>query len=91
MFYFLKHLSDTLLTTKKYLADIALYGHVKCLWTDNGTEFTSEPLQQLLVLNRIKHERSAPYSPHGHDELYFLLQGVSLLSQNCLKTCSFMH
>ena len=44
----------------KYLADITPY--VKCLQTDNGTEFTSEPFQWLLVLNRIKHEQSASYS-----------------------------
>ena len=62
MLYFLKHKYDTLLTTKKYLADITPHGHVKCLRTDNGTEFTSEPFQQLL--NRIKHMLSAPYSPH---------------------------
>ena len=64
MLYFLKHKSDTLSTTTKYLSDIAPYGHVKCLQTDNGTEFTSETFQQLLVLNRIKYEQSAPYFPH---------------------------
>ena len=64
MLYFLKHKSDTLLATMEYLADIAPYGHVKCLRTDNGTEFTSEPFQRLLVLNRIKHEQLAPYSPY---------------------------
>ena len=57
-------MSNTLLTAKKYLADIAPYDHVKCLRTDNGTEFTFEPFQRLLVLNRIKHEQLAPYSPH---------------------------
>ena len=31
MLYFLKHKSGTLLTTKKYLVDIAPYGHEKCL------------------------------------------------------------
>ena len=64
MLYFLKQKSDTLLATTKYLADIAPYGYVKCLRTDNGTELTSEPSQRLLVLNRIKHEQSTPYSPH---------------------------
>ena len=42
MLYFLKHKSDILLATTKYLADIASYGHVKRLQTDNGTEFTYE-------------------------------------------------
>ena len=56
MLYFLKHKSDNLLATMRYPADIAPYGHVKCLRTDNGTKFTSELFQRLLVLNRIRHE-----------------------------------
>ena len=64
MLYFLKNKSNTLLATAKYLADISPYGHVKCVQTDNGTEFPSELFQRLLVLNRIKHDQSAPYSPH---------------------------
>ena len=64
MLYFLKHKSDILLTTKKYLADITPYGHVKCLQTDDGMKFTSEHFQRLFVLDRIKHERSALYSLH---------------------------
>ena len=34
------------------------------LRTDNGTEFTSETFQRLLVNNRIKRQKSAPYSSH---------------------------
>ena len=63
LLYFLMHKSDTLFTTMKYQADIASYSHVEFLLTDNETEFTSEPFQQLLVLNRIKHKPSVPYSP----------------------------
>ena len=62
--YFLKHKSDTLLATMKYLTDITPNGHVKCLRTDIGTDFASEPFQKILVLNKIKHEQKAPYSPH---------------------------
>ena len=65
MLYFLKHKSDTLLATTKYLSDIAFYGHVKCLWTDNGMEFTLEPFQQFPIL----HIRMGLLSSHG--ELYF--------------------
>ena len=53
MLYFLKNKSDTLLVTTKYLADIDTYGHVRFLQTDYVMEFTFEPFQQLLVLNRI--------------------------------------
>ena len=53
-----------MLATTKYLTDTTPYDHVKCLQTDNGTEFGSEPFQQLFVLIRIKHEQSSPYSLH---------------------------
>ena len=95
MLYFLKHKSDTFLATKKYLPDIAPYGHVKCLRADNRMEFTSEPFQWLLVHYRIKHERSTAYSLHQNGTaewswqiLFFM---VKLLSQNYLKTCGFTH
>ena len=67
MLYFLKHKPNTLLATRKYLPDITPYGYVKCLWTGSRLEFTLEPFQQLFVLNRIKHEQSAPYSPHQNE------------------------
>ena len=50
MLYFLKHVSDTLLATTKYLAEIAPYGYVKCLRKNNGTDFTSGFFQRLLYL-----------------------------------------
>ena len=62
--YFLKSKSDTVQATERFLADIAPYGEVKCIRSDNGTEFTSRDFQTLLTKNRIRHERSAPYSPH---------------------------
>ncbi|KAJ8358742.1 hypothetical protein SKAU_G00152670 [Synaphobranchus kaupii] len=45
-------------------ADTAPYGKVKCMRSDNGTEFTSRDFQTLLRKNGIRHETSAPYSPH---------------------------
>lgn len=62
--YFLKSKSDTVAATERFLADIAPYGEVKCIRSDNGTEFTSRDFQTLLTKNRIRHETSAPYSPH---------------------------
>ena len=64
MIYFIRQKSDTFKATEKFLADSAPYGEAKCLRGDNGTEFTSEPFQNLLLRHGIKHEKSAPYSPH---------------------------
>lgn len=62
--YFLKAKSDAVHATERFLADIAPYGEVKCVRSDNGTEFTTKDFQELLTKNRIRHEKSAPYSPH---------------------------
>lgn len=62
--YFLKNKSDTVTATEKFLADMAPYGKVKCIRSDNGTEFTGREYQALLSRSGIRHERSAPYSPH---------------------------
>ena len=64
MVYFIKQKSDTVKATEKFLADCAPYGSVKCIRSDNGTEFTSGAFESLLIKHSIKHERSAPYSPH---------------------------
>lgn len=50
--------------TEKFLADMAPYGKVKCIRSDNGTEFTGSEYQALLSRSGIRHETSAPYSPH---------------------------
>lgn len=62
--YFLKAKSDTVKATEQFLADCAPCGQVKSLRSDNGTEFTSSDFKQLLRKEKIKHETSAPYSPH---------------------------
>ena len=62
--YFLKNKSDTVEATEKFLADTAPYGKIKCIRSDNGTEFTGKHYQALLSRNGIRHETSAPYSPH---------------------------
>lgn len=62
--YFLKAKSDTARATEKFIADTAPYGRIKCVRSDNGTEFTAKEFQSLLSKNGIRHETSAPYSPH---------------------------
>jgi len=62
--YFLKNKSDTTLATEKFLADSAPYGTIKCIRSDNGTEYTSNAFQSLLRGKGIRHETSSPYSPH---------------------------
>lgn len=62
--YFLKVKSDTVKATEKFIADVAPHGKIRCVRSDNGTEFTSKEFQSLLSKNAIRHETSAPYSPH---------------------------
>ena len=62
--YFLKNRSDAPKATEQFLADTAPYGSVKRLQPDNGGEYISEEFKSLLLKNHIKHETSAPCSPH---------------------------
>lgn len=62
--YFLKAKSDAVQATEKFLADVAPYGTVKCIRSDNGTEFTDRDFQTLLRENKIRYETSCPHSPH---------------------------
>jgi hypothetical protein len=64
MVYFLRQKSDTVEATEKYLADVAPYGKVKRIRSDNGGEFINYKFKSLLRKHAIKHETSAPYSPH---------------------------
>ena len=58
--YFIKVKSDTTKATEKFIADVAPYGKVKCIRSDNGTEFTGQEFQSLLRSKGIRHETSAP-------------------------------
>lgn len=62
--YVLKAKSDVVQATEKFLADVAPYDNVKCIRSDNGTEFTNNEFRTLLRKNKIRHETSCPYSPH---------------------------
>ncbi|MEE4247441.1 MAG: reverse transcriptase domain-containing protein [Kangiellaceae bacterium] len=62
--YFLKHKDDAVTATEKFIAEIAPYGTVKCIRSDNGGEFVNSKFEALLRANKVKHETSAPYSPH---------------------------
>ena len=77
--YFLKSKSDAPKATEKFLADVAPYGKVKTLSflqdlfpsgeikrmrSDNGGEYISTELKEILLKHSIKHELSAPYLPH---------------------------
>ena len=62
--YFLKHKNQAVKALEQFLADTAPYGKTKCIRSDNGTEYTCKEFQDVLRKNLIKHETSAPYSPH---------------------------
>jgi hypothetical protein len=77
--------------TEKFLADIAPFGKVKRIRSDNGTEFTSRKFKSLLRQNSIKHETSAPYSPHQNGTVerawrsLFSMARCMLLEENLPK------
>ena len=62
--YFLKNKSDATSAMSKYLSDISPYGVVKRFRSDNGGEFVNGEFEDLLLKYSIKHERTAPHSPH---------------------------
>lgn len=64
MVYFLKSKADTIKATERFIADCAPCGVIKCIRSDNGGEFISDSFESLLAKNNIKHEKTAPYSPH---------------------------
>ena len=66
--YFLKQKSDATTALEKFLCDIAPYGKVNYVTTrfrtDNGGEYIAKDFEKTLIANNIRHEFSAPYSPH---------------------------
>ena len=56
--------SDTVHATEKFLADCVPIGKIERLRTDNGTDFINAEFRSLMLKHSIKHEKSAPYSPH---------------------------
>ena len=62
--YFLKSKNDTVSASRKFIVDTIPNGRIKSPRSDNGSEFKSNDFQKLLCDNSIRHEMSAPYSPH---------------------------
>ena len=62
--YFLKHKNDASRALEKFLADSAPFGQIKRMRTDGGGEYVSKDFKSILTKHCIKHELSAPYSPH---------------------------
>ena len=61
---FVKQQSDTFEATRNFLADVSPFGQVKCIRSDNGSEYVSREFQACPRNQGICHENSAPYSPH---------------------------
>ena len=68
--YLMRAKSDTTQAMKQFIADHTVYGQIRKVWTDNGTEFLSNDFKDIMLDKNIRHEKSCPYSPHqmGHIE-----------------------
>lgn len=90
--YFLKQKSGTVSATERFLADTAPYGKIKCMRSDNCTEFMSKEYQGLMTKRGVRHETSAPYSPHQNGKAkrnwrtLFDMAWCMLLGSNLPKT-----
>ena len=62
--YFLKNKSDAAAATERFIADMRPYGEILRFRSDNGSEYASAEFRHVMTKNKIKHEFSAPYSPH---------------------------
>ena len=74
--YFMKNKSDATQALRKFIADISPFGRIKSLLnlateadlvklrSDGGGEYMGTEFKSVLVDNHIKHEQSAPSSPH---------------------------
>lgn len=63
--FFLKTKDEVYLKLQKYIALIETEsGHkIKCLWSDNGSEFLNEPVRTLLEVEHCRQVTSSPYTP----------------------------
>ena len=60
--YYLKNKSDTAAATARFIADMAPFGKIIRLRSDNGLEFTGDIFRDLMIKNKIGQEFSAPYA-----------------------------
>ena len=63
--YFTKNKGDAAFATEEFIAASSPHGKIKR--SNNGLEFKSNDFQSLLHRNNIKHDTSAPYSPHQNE------------------------
>ena len=68
--YIMKFKSESANVLRFYLSQIANFSKPSIIRTDFGGEFVSKDFQDIIFNQNIKHEFSAPYSPHqmGHIE-----------------------
>lgn len=53
--YCIKQKSGTVKATKKFIANLALYGKIKIMRTDNGGEYIFGELNVLLIKNNTRY------------------------------------
>ena len=64
------------------------HGDIKCVRSDQGTEFTSAVFESLLIKNKIQHQKSAPYSPHQNGTIERSWRTIFEMARCLLKQAS---
>ena len=82
--YFLKHKSDTVDATERFLADTAPYGNVTCIRSDNGAEFTDRVIKYYFAGT----ESDMRHQHHTHHTRMVLLSATGELFLIWLDVCS---
>lgn len=85
--YFLKHKNEAADCVKLYIKFIETQtgNKVKCIRTDNGTEFICQPLTEYLEENGIIHERTVPYCPESNAKIEREMRTVKDASRAMLQ------
>ena len=82
MTYTLKNKNYALKAFENFIADIAPYGNIKCIRSDQEIEFTFE---SLLIKNKINHQKVSLYLPYQNNAIERAWSTIFGMTRSILK------